>query len=300
MHKKRIIRAIYPTRIDKLLQEEFSDYSRSFLQGLIEQGQVFLDGQAVLRKSQKLVAGQELEVFFPVLEPNIVLAENLELSMIYVDDDIAVLCKPANMLSHPLRFGEGGTVVNGILYALNGRVSNIGGELRSGIVHRLDRETSGILVVARHNQAHLLLQEQFSQRQVYKIYYAICAGQPKLKKAEITAPLARHAKKRMLRCISPDGKSAQTAYQVVKSGGGFNLLRVRIFTGRTHQIRVHLKSIGLPVVNDRDYGGLIFPKNTRLMLHSFALGFKHPMTGQEMRFYCPFPSDMRELLKLQL
>jgi 23S rRNA pseudouridine1911/1915/1917 synthase len=298
MPEKIIFKVRIAARIDQVLQGEFADYSRSFLQKILEKGCVFIDGVPVQKKAQKLRFDQEIEVNFPDPEPLETPVENLQLPVLYEDDDVIVICKPPGMLTHPLHSGQGGTVVNGLLHILQGRLSSIGGVLRPGIVHRLDRETSGVLVAAKHDQAHWSLQSSFAERRVHKIYYALCGGRRGEVSGEIKLPLGRHPQRRMLRCVTPDGKPAHSAYRVLRSYNGFNLVRVQIFTGRTHQVRVHLKSVGLPILNDQDYGGRVLNGGVRrVLLHSFQLGFPHPVTGVYMRFICPFPEDMLQVMQ---
>jgi 23S rRNA pseudouridine1911/1915/1917 synthase len=281
-----------PGRIDKVIQGNFPDYTRSFLQGLLENGHVVCNGKQVTKKSYKVKSSDVILVEIPEPEAIVTPAEDIPLKIVYQDADIAVINKPFDMLTHPLHPGQGGTLVNALLFHLKD-LSGINGKLRPGIVHRLDRNTSGLIIVAKNDQAHQSLQEQFASRTVKKVYYALVYGALTQKRGEIAAPLGRDPKRRNLRCITPEGKNARTLYRVIKSWDKFHLVRVRILTGRTHQIRVHLKSIKVPIIGDGDYQGRLLPKWVkRTQLHSFSVTIDHPRTGERMCFKDSLALDM--------
>lgn len=300
-------------RIDKYLTSrlELSQFSRRFLQELIKQGSVKVNGKTV-KCSSKLAPGDIIDLTVPQPPSKDILPENIPLDIIYEDSDIIVINKQAGILVHPARGRTHGTLVNALAFYCNKLSSGLG-ELRPGIVHRLDKETSGVMVATKNDTAQWKIAKQFEHRQVNKTYLAVVHGTPDLTADRIHAPLGVHPKIREKYAIRPEiGKEATTFYEVLESFRGFSLLRLTPKTGRTHQIRVHLSYIKHPIVADETYGGkLIYPWQladaeliveqpaiNRVALHAYTLEFKHPTTGQTMSFEAPLPQDMQTLLDL--
>jgi 23S rRNA pseudouridine1911/1915/1917 synthase len=295
-------------RLDRWLASQLPDQSRARLQALIESGHVTLDGQPA-RASLRLRAGQQVELVFPLPEPSSPAAEDIPLAIVHQDSSLLVIDKPAGLVVHPGAGTASGTLVNALL----GRVkdlSGIGGVLRPGIVHRLDRGTSGLLVVAKDDATHRDLARQFAGRRVEKEYLALVLGVPARAAGEIALPIGRdpvHRKKMSVR--APRGREALTRYSVVEALDGAALLRVRLHTGRTHQIRVHLASIGHPVAGDETYGGRREPSSRRSesrealrtlrrpALHAARLAFEHPATRERVCFDSPLPADISAVLE---
>ncbi len=300
-------------RIDKYLTSrlELSQFSRRFLQELIKQGSVKVNGKTV-KCSSKLAPGDIIDLTVPQPPSKDIFPENIPLDIIYEDSDIIVINKQAGILVHPARGRTHGTLVNALAFYCNKLSSGLG-ELRPGIVHRLDKETSGVMVATKNDTAQWKIAKQFEHRQVNKTYLAVVHGTPDLTADRIHAPLGVHPKIREKYAIRPEiGKEATTFYEVLESFRGFSLLRLTPRTGRTHQIRVHLSYIKHPIVADETYGGkLVYPWQladvepiveqpaiNRVALHATTLEFKHPTTGQVMSFEAPLPQDMRTLLDL--
>jgi 23S rRNA pseudouridine1911/1915/1917 synthase len=276
--------------------------TRARLQGLIDDGRVRVDGAAA-KSSRKLRGGERVEVSVPPPEPLTLAPEAMALDILFEDGDLIVLSKPAGLAVHPGAGRRHGTLVSGLLAHCRD-LSGIGGVLRPGIVHRLDRGTSGVLVIAKHDRAHLALARQFAERRVDKRYVAFVLGTPSPRVALIETPYGRHPTQR-LRFTSKvaRGKRAVTRYEVVASGGGVARLAVKLETGRTHQIRVHLAERGHPVVGDPLYGGRRWGKLDDAVraaaealghqaLHAAELSLAHPGTGEVMRFVAPLPADL--------
>ena len=300
-------------RIDKYLTSrlELSQFSRRFLQELIKQGSVKVNGKTV-KCSSKLAPGDIIDLTVPQPPSKDILPENIPLDIIYEDSDIIVINKQAGILVHPARGRTHGTLVNALAFYCDKLSSGLG-ELRPGIVHRLDKETSGVMVATKNDTAQWKIAKQFERRQVNKTYLAVVHGTPDLTADRIHAPLGVHPKIREKYAIRPEiGKEATTFYEVLESFRGFSLLRLTPKTGRTHQIRVHLSYIKHPIVADETYGGkLVYPWQladaepiveqpaiNRVALHATTLEFKHPTTGQMMSFEAPLPQDMQTLLDL--
>ena len=225
------------------------------------------------------------------------MAQNIPLDIVYEDADLLVVNKPKGMVVHPAPGNPDGTLVNALLYHCRGSLSGIGGELRPGIVHRIDKDTSGLLVVAKNDAAHQGLAAQMAVHSIERAYHAVSYGGFRQDEGFVEAPIGRHKTDRKKMAIVPDGRYAYTAYRVVERYNGFTYLECRLRTGRTHQIRVHMASIGHPLAGDPVYG----PKAviTRLQgqcLHAKVLGFTHPITGKTMRFEVPLPSWFTEFL----
>jgi 23S rRNA pseudouridine1911/1915/1917 synthase len=294
-------------RLDRWLAGRFADLSRARLQALIEEGAVRVDGRSV-RASSRVKAGQSVEVTVPAPAPAVPQPEDIPLRVVYEDRHLLVVDKAAGLVVHPGAGTAAGTLVNALLHRVKD-LSGIGGVLRPGIVHRLDRGTSGLLVVAKDDATHRALARQFASRTVDKEYLAVVLGRPRRATGTIEAAIGRDPvhRKRMSVC-APRGRGARTSYTVAETLDGSALLRVQIHTGRTHQIRVHLASIGHPVAGDAVYGGrkLAATGSVRLRdavaaldrpaLHAARLTFTHPANGERVSFESPLPGDLATLL----
>ncbi len=276
-------------RIDVLLAE-VSGMTRSRIASLMEEGQVTVDGKAETKTSAKPKAHQLVRLTVPAPKPAIPQAEDIPLTILYEDSDLAVVVKPCGMVVHPAAGNEDGTLVNALLHHLDS-LGGIGGELRPGIVHRLDKDTSGLLLVAKNDGAQLALSQQLQGRMMEKHYRALVDGGFKEDSGRIEAAIARSKKDRKKMAVDPEGREAITEWTVLASGRGVTLLDVHILTGRTHQIRVHMKHIGHPVCGDPIYGSPKGAKVPRLMLHAYSLSFTHPSTGERMTFTAPLPEE---------
>jgi len=295
-------------RLDRFLAERFPARSRSALQKLIREGFVTVSGKAA-RPSAPLRAGDMLEVRFPAPEPAVLQPEPIPLSVLHEDEDLLVLDKPAGLVVHPGAGWERGTLVHALL-AREGGLSGLGGARRPGIVHRLDRGTSGLMVVARNDGAHLALADQFRGREVAKVYQALVWGRMRERTGTVDAAIGRdRAHRQKMSVRAPRGRPAVSRWLILRELPGFSLLEVRPETGRTHQIRVHLQSIGHPVVGDSRYGGAAWrgvqdplrrralKDFKRLGLHAWRLSFRHPRTGARLSFEAPLPEDFKAVLK---
>lgn len=294
------------TRIDIFLASQVEDLTRSRIQTLVKEGNVNVNGLPV-KTSYRIKAGDEITLHIPPSSPYLLEPEPLELSLIFEDASIIVLEKPPGLVIHPAPGHKSGTLVHGLLHHCND-LSGIGGVLRPGIVHRLDKDTSGLLVVAKNDNAHNFLSSQFKRGRVNKKYITVVHGVPKNNKGKIDSPISRHPVKRKEMAVSAlKGKNALTIWQVDESiGDRFSVLSVVIKTGRTHQIRVHMSHSGHPVVGDPVYGNKkgwwkknlpsaveVLPLIKRQMLHSASLGFTHPDTEEYVEFFSPIPDDMK-------
>ncbi|MHC4423404.1 MAG: RluA family pseudouridine synthase [Planctomycetota bacterium] len=303
--------SIKERRIDKYLHGRFSNLSRRFIQEAIKAGSVKVNGKAV-KPSFKLSPGDKIDLSLPEPPSKEILPEDIPLDIIYEDQDLIVLNKQADMIVHPARGNTHGTLVNALAF-YSDRLSSGTGEFRPGIIHRLDRNTTGVLVVAKNDTAQWKVAKQFEHRQIKKDYLAVVHGTPELTADRISAPLGVHPRIREKYAIRPEtGKEAITFYEVLESFRGFSLLRLNPRTGRTHQIRVHLSYMKHPIVGDDMYGGkLIYPWQlqdaepatqdpviTRCALHASTLEFKHPTTNEMLKFEAPLPDDMKNLLDM--
>lgn len=297
-------------RLDKYLCGRFSQFSRTRLQALIREQGVNVNGRPA-KPSHKLQAGDVIELILPARELRELTPENIPLHILYEDEDILVLNKQANLIVHPARGYKSGTLVNGLVYHFQ-HLSSCPDDIRPGIVHRLDRNTTGCLVVAKNDTAHWKLSRQFADRTTKKTYMAIVHGTPELHSDCIKQPLGMHPVIREKFSIRPDiGKEAITFYEVLEAFRGFSLVKLDLKTGRTHQIRVHLSYIKHPIVADDMYGGkLVYPWQienrqpaaeepllARCALHAWKLELTHPGTQQRMSFEAPLPDDMQKFLE---
>ena len=284
-------------RLDRFLALELADFSRSRLQALILGGFVKLNEQEP-RTREVVKSGDVVRVTVPALEKIEAAAEEIALEIIFEDDYLLVIDKPAGMVVHPGAGNQEHTLVNALLHHCQ-TLSGIGGKERPGIVHRLDKETSGCLVVAKNDTAHRELSKQFAARTMKKIYLALVAGRLRKPAGFIDAPIARHPvhRQRMSVAKSSRGRSAMTEYKVVRSGAEMSLVECALHSGRTHQIRVHLHHLGHPVMGDKLYAAKFAKTFPRQMLHAWKLGFTHPATGEWKEFEAPLPRDFVEAIE---
>lgn len=283
-------------RIDKYLAEIFVDKSRSFIQGLIEKDGIKVNNKTP-KSNYKLRALDEIEVTFSEPEVLKVEAEEILINILYEDKDVVVVNKPQGMVVHPAPGNYNGTLVNALLYHCKD-LSSINGIIRPGIVHRIDKDTSGVLVVAKNDEAHNKLSEQLKDHSMKREYYALVEGRLKNDKGIIDKPLARNKRDRLKIGIVEGGKRAVTHYEVLERFNGYTLIKCILETGRTHQIRVHMASIGFPLVGDPLYG---FKKQRFKLkgqvLHAKTLGFVHPSKNEYMEFTTELPEYFQEIIE---
>ena len=275
--------------------------TRSRAGALIRQGSVAVDGAAQAKAGFRLKPGMAVQVALPPAAPVALQAEDIALDILYQDDDLAVVFKPSGMVVHPAAGNETGTLVNALLTHLD-NLSGIGGEIRPGIVHRIDKDTSGLLLVAKNDFAHVALSGQIKAHTVKRAYRAIVIGGFKENEGTVEGPIGRHPTDRKRMAIVPGGRNATTHWTALEPLRGATLIEARLTTGRTHQIRVHMASIGHPVLGDPVYGPKKSPCPVQggQLLHAFRLGFVHPRTGEEMLFEAdPEPRFMYWLEKLR-
>ena len=280
-------------RLDKFLCEKFPAASRGALQRLIEEGHIRVNGE-IVKPTHHPHAGEKIEVNWPEAKPAVAQPEKIPLDILFEDKSLLVVNKPAGLVVHPAAGHEEHTLVNALLHHCKGSLSGIGGVARPGIVHRLDKETSGCLVVAKNDATHLALSEQFATREVKKIYHALVCGEPARATGEIRTAIARHPTHRKRMAVRDDssGRAAHTSYRILEPLYAATLMEAQIHTGRTHQVRVHFQFIGHPLVGDDTYGArqnarlkeLTNYAAPRVMLHARELSFFHPRTKKQMTF----------------
>jgi len=322
-HVSLVIKRLLPDRrIDKYLHHRFNDFSRTLIQRLIQAEAVQVNGHSV-KRSYQLNPHDRVDVVLPPAPTNEIPAEDIPLAVLYEDDDILVINKQAGLIVHPARGNKRGTLVNGLVY-YSDSLSQVGGSFRPGIVHRLDRNTTGVIIVAKTDTAHWRLAHQFEHRHTRKEYVAIVQGTMQLDADVIDLPLGRHPVAREKCAVRPEsGKSALTRYEVQRQYRGYAVVRLMPKTGRTHQLRVHMSAIKHPVVADTMYGGGKVtleqlangaplpasdepggqlppdePVIDRQALHAAQLELRHPTSGELVHFAAPLPSDMQVLIDL--
>jgi 23S rRNA pseudouridine1911/1915/1917 synthase len=278
-------------RLDHFLAELGLDYSRSRLQMFVREGHITVDA-AIVKPNHKLRGGEKVVLTEPAPVAATTEAQDIALDVLFEDEEIIVINKPPGLVVHPAAGHHDGTLVNALLFHCD-ELSGIGGVERPGIVHRLDKETSGCMVAAKTDLAHQSLTTQFAERDITKIYLAIVVGQMKSRKGIVDVPIGRHRMHRQKMAVARpgEGKEAKTGWRVIGEVNGGTLVECTLFTGRTHQIRVHMKHLNAPLAGDEIYGkrgGF-----TRQMLHAWKLGFNHPKTGLRLDFAAPLPEDFR-------
>ncbi len=283
-------------RIDTYLSEALNDLSRNYIQKLIIGGHVTLNGKILDSKKIKVAIDDLIEIDIPEPELLSIKAEAIPVDIVYEDDDLMIINKPQGMVVHPAPGNYTGTLVNALM-SLTEKLSSINGVIRPGIVHRIDKDTSGLLMVAKNNKAHECLAAQLKEKSTIRVYYAIVNGVVKLDSGTIDKPLGRHPKDRKKIAIIPDGRDAITHYEVIERFKYHTLVKLKLETGRTHQIRVHMASIGYPLVGDPVYG----IKSERVKyrgqaLHAKIIGFIHPTTHEMMVFESELPDYFIKLL----
>ena len=284
-------------RIDKTLPNLDKNLTRVMSQKLIEQGNVKVNGKNI-KTSYKLNENDKVEVEIPEVKEVSIEAQDIPVEVLYEDNDIIVVNKPKGLVVHPANGNPDGTLVNALMKICKGTLSGIGGEIRPGIVHRLDKDTSGVLIVAKNDKAHLALCEQIKNREVKKTYLALTRGIIKENEATINMPIGRSTTDRKKMAVVKTGKEAITHFKVLERFKENTLLEINLETGRTHQIRVHLSQIGYPIVGDMVYSN---GKNKfgvqGQMLHAWKIKFMHPITGKEMEIEAPLPQYFEDVLE---
>lgn len=285
-------------RADVFVSENEEDISRSFAGRLFSEGLAKVNGRAA-KPSLKLKEGDVITFTLPEPEAIDAEPEDIPLDIVYEDDSVLVINKPRGMVVHPAVGNERGTVVNAALFHCQGSLSGINGSVRPGIVHRIDKDTTGLLVIAKNDRAHKSLTDQLADRSLSRVYYALVNGNIKEDGGTVDAPIGRSPKNRKKMAVVPDGRSAVTDFEVIERFGAYTLVRCKLRTGRTHQIRVHMKHIGHSVVGDKAYG----IKNERFalagqLLHAKEISFIHPETGEKVTFSCPLPEDFSSVLEV--
>ena len=252
---------------------------------------------ASVKKNEKLTEGDTLILSLPEPEPVDILPQDIPLDVVYEDDDVIVVNKPVGMVVHPAAGHPDGTLVNALLHHCGDSLSGINGELRPGIVHRIDRDTSGLLIAAKNDFAHLGLAEQLQDHSLYREYEAICVGNLREDQGTVNAPIARHRTDRKRMAVDPEGREAVTHWTVLERLSGYAYIQCRLETGRTHQIRVHMASIGHPLLGDVVYGSKRpYPGLAGQCLHARRLSFVHPRTGERITVECPLPDWFQAVL----
>ena len=284
-------------RLDAYIAKENEDISRTMIKKLIEDGNILVNGKKQ-KTSYKVQNNDEIEINIPEAKEINLKAQDIPIEIIYEDNDIIVVNKPKGMVVHPAVGNLDGTLVNAIMNICKDTLSGIGGEVRPGIVHRLDKDTSGLLIIAKNDNSHIKMSEQIKNREVTKIYIALVRGVIAENEATIDMPIARSTKDRKKMAVNRNGKKAVTHFKVLKRYDKYTLLQIKIDTGRTQQIRVHMAEIGHPVVGDMVYSN---GKNDfgveGQMLHSKILEFKHPITGKEMHLEAKIPEYFEDVLR---
>ncbi len=294
-------------RLDRALAATYPEHSRSFVARLIEDGRVSIDGRIVTKPSLRVSAGASVDVAVPPPAAATAISQDIPLAVLFEDNDLVVVDKPAGLVVHPAAGHSDGTLVNALLFHVRD-LSGVGGELRPGIVHRLDKDTSGVMVIAKNDEAHRALTAAWNSDRVRKEYLAIVYGTPSPARGTIDAPVGRDPRERKRMAVVPGGRAAITEYEVVEPLRYVSLVRCRLRTGRTHQIRVHMKHIGHPIVGDPVYSGPQWrgiPEKRvqkaiaglhRQALHAARISFPHPRSGLVVTFEADLPRDLDVLV----
>jgi 23S rRNA pseudouridine1911/1915/1917 synthase len=296
-------------RLDRALGELFTDYSRSFLANLVTEGRVSIDGRPAAKPSQRVETGQRLAIVVPEATLSPLASQDIPIAVLYEDTDVVVIDKPAGLVVHPAAGHPDQTLVNALLFHVKD-LSGIGGEIRPGIVHRLDKDTSGVMIIAKHDDAHRKLKAVWNTERVVKEYLALVYGTPAALQGTIDAPIGRDPRDRKRMAVVEGGRAATTDYQVMEQLRYGSLIRCRLRTGRTHQIRVHLKKLGHPIVGDPLYSGPqwrgiperrvqnVLSALERQMLHAARITFDQPRSGERVVVESEVPADFAAVLAL--
>lgn len=285
-------------RIDKFLSEELDSLSRSYIQKLVKDGEVRVNGNAV-KANYKVNINDSIEVNIPEPEEPDILPEDIPLDVLYEDDDVLIVNKPKGMVVHPAPGHYSHTLVNAVLYHCKDQLSGINGVMRPGIVHRIDMDTTGSLLICKNDAAHQILAEELKEHSITRRYHAIVHGNLKEDEGTVDAPIGRHpVDRKKMSTKSIHGRRAVTHYKVLERLGNYTYIECELETGRTHQIRVHMASIGHPILGDQVYGHAKCPFRLQgQTLHAKILGFRHPSTGDYMEFDAPLPEYFQKLLR---
>ena len=285
-------------RIDRFLSKDLETLSRSYLQKLLKDGEISVNGKPV-KANYKVSEGDKIQIRIPEPENPDILPENIPLDILYEDDDILVVNKPKGMVVHPAPGHYSHTLVNAVMYHCGERLSGINGVLRPGIVHRIDMDTTGSLLICKNDHAHQILAEELKEHSITRRYHAIVHGNIKEDTGTVNAPIGRHpVDRKKMSTKAPNGRHAVTHYKVLERFGDYTYIECELETGRTHQIRVHMSSIGHPILGDPVYGPAKCPyKLQGQTLHAKILGITHPATGEYMEFDAPLPGYFSDLLQ---
>lgn len=284
-------------RLDAFLASSLDGLTRSQATRLIESGEVAVNGRAV-SKSYKLAGGEDIAVTLPEPEPVEAVPQDIPLDVVYEDADVIVVNKPSGMVVHPAPGHPDGTLVNALLYHCAGTLSGVGGALRPGIVHRIDRDTSGLIIAAKNDAAHQYLSAQLADHTLARTYECIVVGALREDRGTVDAPIARHPTGRKRMAVVAGGREAVTHWEVIARYPGYTHVRCRLETGRTHQIRVHMAYIGHPILGDTVYGAKKeVPGLTGQCLHAVGLRFLHPRTHEVVELSCPLPEEFTRMLQ---
>ncbi|WOS96213.1 RluA family pseudouridine synthase [Nosocomiicoccus massiliensis] len=282
-------------RIDKLLLDYVENSSRTEIQNRLKEGNIVVNGDEV-KPNYKVKLGDVIKVFEREVEDVDIIPEDLNLNIVYEDDNVAVVYKPSGMVVHPSAGHKSNTLVNGLMYALDS-LSGINGEYRPGIVHRIDKDTSGLLMVAKNDVAHRDLSDQLKDKTVDRRYVALVHGEIQHNKGTIDAPIGRNKEKRQQMAVVDDGKNAVTHFNVLERFNGYTLIEAILETGRTHQIRVHMDYIGYPIVGDPVYGRKTKFVTDGQLLHAKTIGFTHPVSKERLSFSSELPEQFKTVLE---
>jgi 23S rRNA pseudouridine1911/1915/1917 synthase len=286
-------------RLDAFLSAQVEELTRSAVQKLMEEGRVTDSKGSAVKKNEKTTAGASYTLTLPDPEPVDILPQDIPLDVVYEDEDVIVVNKPVGLVVHPAPGHPDGTLVNALLYHCGDSLSGINGELRPGIVHRIDRDTSGLIIAAKNDKAHLALAEQLKDHSLARTYEAVVIGNLKEDQGTVNAPIGRHPVDRKKMCVNErNGRPAVTHWEVIARYPGYTHVRCKLETGRTHQIRVHMASIGHPLLGDVVYGSKKpYPGLAGQCLHARELTFVHPTTGQPVTVSCPLPEWFEKILR---
>lgn len=299
MEKKMILTATQAVRSDKFISENVPELTRSHIKKLFDEGHILINGNAK-NPSYKLKDGDKIEITVPEPKPLEAIAQDIALDIVYEDSDVIIINKPRGMVVHPAAGNEDGTLVNALMHYCPNELSAINGVVRPGIVHRIDKDTTGLLAVAKNDKAHLALSQQLKDRSLSRKYFALVHGNIKDENGTVDAPIARcETDRKKMAVTNKNSREAVTDFTVLERFGKYTLVKCTLRTGRTHQIRVHMRHIGHPIVGDKTYG--VKKEEWTLagqLLHAGEIGFIHPSTGEKMHFEASLPEDFSRILEI--